>query len=156
MKKEKVVYAPLTGRLFSIEDVPDPVFAQKIVGNGVAIEPSSSIAYAPIDGFVSAVVKGGHAIAIKDENGLELLIHIGIDTVKLKGEGFNCLVKEGDEVEMGEKIIEFDIEKISEKGLPLISPIVVLTANCQLHFLAPPGSFVQAVDTPIFKISFLN
>jgi glucose-specific phosphotransferase system IIA component len=150
---EKVIYSPLTGKVLPLEEVPDPVFAQKIVGDGIAIEPSSNIAYAPMDGIVSAVVKGGHALTIKDEDGLEILVHIGIDTIKLKGDGFQCFVKEGDRVKKGEKIIEFDIEKIEKAGLPLVSPIVVITQNCEISPLIPFGQLVQAVETTILKVN---
>jgi glucose-specific phosphotransferase system IIA component len=150
---EKIIYSPLTGKVLPLEEVPDPVFAKKIVGDGIAIEPSSNIAYAPIDGIVSAVVKGGHALTIKDEGGLEILVHIGIDTIKLKGEGFQCFVKEGDRVRKGEKIIEFDMEKIEKAGLPLVSPIVVITQNCEVSLLIPFGQLVQAVETTILKVN---
>jgi glucose-specific phosphotransferase system IIA component len=150
---EKIIYSPLTGKVLPLEKVPDPVFAQKIVGDGIAIEPSLNIAYAPIDGTVSAVVKGGHALTIKDEGGLEILVHIGIDTIKLKGDGFQCFVKEGDRVRKGEKIIEFDMEKIEKAGLPLVSPIVVITQNCEVSLLIPFGQLVQAVETTILKVN---
>jgi glucose-specific phosphotransferase system IIA component len=153
---EKIIYSPLTGKVLPLEEVPDPVFAQKIVGDGIAIEPSLNIAYAPIDGTVSAVVKGGHALTIKDEDGLEILIHIGIDTVKLKGDGFKCYVKEGNRVRKGEKIIEFDIEKIEKAGLPLVSPIVVITQNCEISPLNPFGQLVRAIETPIIKVTITN
>jgi glucose-specific phosphotransferase system IIA component len=150
---EKIIYSPLTGKVLPLEEVPDPVFAQKIVGDGIAIEPSSNIAYAPIDGIVSAVVKGGHALTIKDEDGLEILVHIGIDTIKLKGDGFQCFVKEGDRVKKGEKIIEFDMEKIEKAGLPLVSPIVLITQNCEISPLIPFGQLAQAVETTILKVN---
>ena len=153
---EKIIYTPLTGKVLPLEEVPDPVFAQKIVGDGIAIEPSFNIAYAPIDGIISAVVKGGHALTIKDEDGLEILVHIGIDTIKLKGDGFQCFVKEGDRVRKGEKIIEFDIEKIEKAGLPLVSPIVVITQNCEISPLNPFGQLVQAIETPIIKVTITN
>ncbi|MBC7329468.1 PTS glucose transporter subunit IIA [bacterium] len=153
---EKIIYSPLTGKVLPLEEVPDTVFAQKIVGDGTAIEPSFNIAYAPIDGVVSAVVKGGHALTIKDEDGLEILVHIGIDTVKLKGDGFKCFVKEGDKVKKGEKIIEFDMEKIERAGLPLVSPIVVITQNCEILPLNHFGQLVQAAETPIIKVTITN
>jgi glucose-specific phosphotransferase system IIA component len=150
---EKIIYSPLTGKVLPLEEVPDPVFAQKIVGDGIAIEPSSNIAYAPMDGIISAVVKGGHALTIKDEDGLEILVHIGIDTIKLKGDGFRCFVKEGDRVRKGEKIIEFDMEKIEKAGLPIVSPIVVITQNCEISSLIPFGQLAQAVETTILKVN---
>ncbi|MBC7327584.1 PTS glucose transporter subunit IIA [bacterium] len=150
--EKKIILSPLDGVLLPLEDVPDPVFAQKIVGDGVAINPSSQTVFSPIDGIVSAVVKGGHALALKDKDGLEILIHIGIDTVKLKGEGFNCLVKEGQKVERGDKLIEFNIERIKMAGLPLISPIVLITHTYRLICPTPYGSELKALESPIFEI----
>lgn len=151
-KEKKTIYSPLSGKLLPIEEVPDPVFAQKIVGNGVAIKPSIGIAYAPMDGVISAVVKGGHALAIKDEDDLEILLHIGVDTVNLKGKGFNCLVKEGELVKKGEKLIEFDIEEIAEAGLSIISPLVILNPNYGVAFPSPFGEIVEAVISPILEV----
>lgn len=151
-KDKKIIYSPLSGELFPIEEVPDPVFAQKIVGNGVAIKPSQGIAFAPLDGVISAVVKGGHALAIKDEEDLEILLHIGIDTVNLKGDGFNCLVKEGQRVKKGEKLIEFDIGKIEEAGLSIVSPVVVITPGYCIDFPSPFNSIVEAITSPILFI----
>ncbi len=153
--EEKIICAPLSGELFPLEEVPDPVFAQKIIGEGVAIKPSLGIAYAPMDGEISAVVKGGHALVIKGEDGFELLIHIGIDTINLKGEGFKCGVKEGQMVKKGEKLIEFDIRKIEEAGFPLISPVVVITPNHKVNFPTPFGSLVKALSTPILAVSWI-
>lgn len=151
-ENKKIIYSPLSGELLPIEDVPDPVFSQKIVGNGLAIVPNEGIAYAPLNGIISAVVKGGHALAIKDEDGLELLIHIGIDTVNLKGDGFNCFVNEGQRVSKGEKLIEFDIERIEKAGLSTISPIVLLTQNYRISFPCPFKSIVRALCTPILIV----
>jgi len=149
---KKIIHSPFSGELLPLEEVPDPVFAQGIVGKGVAIKPSSGIAYAPVEGVISAVVKGGHALAIKDEEGVEILIHIGIDTVNLKGEGFNCLVKEGQMVSKGEKLIEFDIGRIEGAGLPIISPVVVITPNYDVDFPVPFGSMIEAITSPILVI----
>ncbi|MGC5326826.1 PTS sugar transporter subunit IIA [Brevibacillus sp. SYSU BS000544] len=127
--KEVIVKAPLTGELIPLEQVPDPVFAQKIVGDGVAIKPSEGVLIAPVRGKVLHLASTFHAIGIVTDEGLELLLHIGIDTVKLDGRGFNACVKEGDQVEVGDKLIEFDIATIEQAGFSTITPVLVTNGD---------------------------
>lgn len=147
-----ILLSPLTGKLVPLEEVPDVVFAQKIVGDGVAIEPFTGEAYAPLRGVISAVVKGEHALAIKSEEGVEVLIHIGIDTVKMKGEGFKCLFKEGDWVEAGEKILEFDLEKIKERAPSILSPIIITSPDCTIKPLLSFHSTLKGGETPLLEV----
>ncbi len=149
---KQILLSPLTGNLLPLEEVPDAVFAQKIVGDGVAIEPFTGEAYAPLKGVVSAVVKGEHALAIKSEDGVEVLIHIGIDTVKMKGEGFKCLFKEGDSVEAGEKILEFDLEKIKERAPSILSPIIITSPDYAIKPLLPFHSTLRGGETPLLEV----
>lgn len=124
--KEIIVKSPFTGRVIPLEKIPDAVFSKKMMGDGIAIEPSEGVAVSPAAGEIKVLFPYGHAFGIKTEEGLELLVHIGIDTVELKGEGFKKFVKQGDKVNAGDKLIEFDINFIKEKAPSIISPVVIV------------------------------
>ena len=115
--------------MVALSDVPDPVFGKGIMGPGVAIEPSGDTAYSPGSGVVVAAQPTGHAFGLALDNGVEVLIHIGIDTVKLKGEGFTVHVAKGDRVTAGTPLVTFDRSVIQAAGYPLITPIVILNAK---------------------------
>lgn len=119
------VYAPVNGEQIKLEDVPDPVFSQKMMGEGLAIRPSDGIFVAPVDGDLIQLAETGHAYGIRTAAGEEILVHIGLDTVNLKGEGFKVFAKEGDRVVAGQKIVEADLAVIREKAKSDISMIVV-------------------------------
>ena len=105
--------------------INDPTFGQEMLGKGMAIEPSEGKLYSPIDGSVAVVIDTKHALSIVSDNGAEILMHVGLDTVKLKGEGFKAFVKQGDEIKIGQKLIEFDIDLLKSKGYCLDVPIVI-------------------------------
>lgn len=107
-----------------ITKVPDQVFSQKMMGDGFAIDPIEGQIASPFNGTVLSVFPTKHAIALKREDGLEVLIHLGIDTVHLKGEGFTVFVKEGDKVVQGQEIASMDIQAIQEKVPSIITPVV--------------------------------
>ena len=113
------------GKVVAMKDVDDPTFAQEILGPGVAIEPSEGVLYAPVDGTVSLVADSKHAVSVTSACGAELLMHLGIDTVELKGEGFEAHVKAGDKVSAGDKLVSFDMEAIKKKGYKLTTPIIL-------------------------------
>lgn len=118
---------PIEGRVIPISEVPDPTFAQGIMGPGIAIEPTGNVVTAPADGTVSMVFRTGHAVALTlNEGGTELLIHIGLDTVAMDGDGFEVLVAQGDQVTAGTPLVRFDPAKIAAAGHPSVTPIVVL------------------------------
>nr|WP_243385407.1 glucose-specific PTS transporter subunit IIBC [Bacillus kexueae] len=121
--------APLTGEILSITDVPDQVFSQKMMGDGIAIKPTDSTVVSPVDGKIVNVFPTKHAIGIQSTSGHEILIHIGIDTVNLKGEGFNVLVSEGQEVKKGDKLVEVDLDYIAKNATSTITPIVFTNLN---------------------------
>ena len=123
-KKELDLYAPITGELIDITEVKDQVFSQKILGDGVAIEPKEGVLYAPFDCEVVQLFHTLHAIGLKAKD-VEILVHIGMDTVELNGEGFKGFVNEGDHVKKGQKLIEFDIDYIKSKGKEATTPIVI-------------------------------
>ena len=109
------LYAPLSGQTVELERVPDPVFAGKMVGDGVAIDPTSEVLLAPCPGVVKQIHPSCHALTLETPSGLEVLMHIGLDTVALKSEGFTPKVKVGDSVEKGQELIAFDAGLIAEK-----------------------------------------
>lgn len=125
-QKEQVLMSVLTGRIIPIEKVPDDVFSQKIMGDGVGIQPESETVVAPADGTVSVVMEeSGHACGLVLDNGMEILIHVGIDTVDMKGNGFELFVKEGDTVHCGEPLIHFSMEQIQKAGHPATTVFIV-------------------------------
>ncbi|PKG24842.1 PTS sugar transporter subunit IIA [Niallia nealsonii] len=118
------IIQPLEGKVLSIEEVPDPVFSQKMMGDGFAIDPSNGVLISPIDGQVMNVFPTKHAISLADNNGREILIHVGLDTVTLKGEGFTPFVKDGDKIKQGQKLMEIDFAAIKSKVPSIITPVV--------------------------------
>lgn len=123
------VLAPLAGRVVPLSEVPDPVFAGGVMGPGAAIEPTGDTVFSPGAGVIAAAQPTGHAFGIVLDGGVELLIHVGIDTVNLKGEGFDVKVKNGDRVEVGTPLVTFDRAVIQKAGYPLITPVIVLNAD---------------------------
>lgn len=124
-KKSEVIFSPLKGKVIPLEKVPDDAFSSMIMGNGVAIEPEDNVLYAPCDGTLKTIFPTLHAATMISENGAEILMHIGIDTVKLKGKHFKRLVPDNTEVKKGDKLIEFDREKIKKEGFKTVVPIVI-------------------------------
>lgn len=119
------MFAPISGETLALEQVPDTVFANKIIGDGIAIIPSDNKIYAPTDGTISMVTPSKHAIGLTTHEGLDILIHVGIDTVSLNGEGFILHVNEKDSVKAGDLLIEFDIENITKHSLSTITPVLI-------------------------------
>ncbi|MEK4237271.1 PTS system trehalose-specific EIIBC component [Paenibacillus sp. FSL H7-0714] len=117
--------SPLSGTAVSLEQVPDPAFAEKQMGEGIAIEPSEGKVYAPFDATVAHVIKSKHALILEHASGVQILIHVGINTVSLKGSGFTTHKNIGDKVQAGELLLEFDMEAIRAAGYPLITPIII-------------------------------
>lgn len=139
------IKSPLNGIFLTLDQVPDPVFSQGLAGQGFAIDPMDLCLTAPMSGKVNFIHPSKHAISLVNENNLEVLVHIGIDTVKLNGEGFECLVKEGDFVKSGQELISFDLNLVGEKAKSLISMVVFpnLTKE-QLKFHVQSGEFVNS------------
>ena len=143
------IKSPLSGRIIPLEEIPDQVFSQGVLGEGVGIEPTDNVVLAPADGEVSTVMEdSGHACGLLLDNGVELLIHVGMDTVSMGGDGFQLHVKEGDRVRLGDKLITFDPEKIRRAGHPTTTAFVV-TEPADLTFAFHTNQTAQAGKTTV-------
>ena len=121
--------APVQGKTIPLSEVADPVFAEKMAGDGVAIEPTGDIVVAPADGELTLVFKTKHAFALTLDTGAEILVHIGIDTVSLNGEGFEQLAEQGTRVKAGTPIIKLDRQFIKSKGFSLVTPVLITNTD---------------------------
>ncbi|MCM3239235.1 PTS glucose transporter subunit IIA [Heyndrickxia oleronia] len=128
-KEELQIYAPINGEIISIEEVPDPVFNQKMMGEGVAVIPTEGSICSPVDGTILQVAPTKHAVGILAKDGSEILIHIGLETVALKGEGFQVAVTTGDKVSKGQRLIDVDWEYIKIHAKSIITPIVITNSS---------------------------
>lgn len=122
--QKEMIYAPMSGKVVALEDVNDETFSKKMLGDGCAIIPTEGKVYAPFDGTVKMFFNTGHAMGLESENGTEILIHVGLDTVTLDGEGFTKLVSDGDKFKKGDVLLEFDLDAIKNKGFDMITPII--------------------------------
>ena len=142
----------LDGKVMPIEEAPDDVFSQKIMGDGVAIEPTNTVVTAPADCDVSVVMADtGHACGLTLPNGVELLIHVGVDTVDMGGEGFKLLVSEGDHVKAGQPLIEFDPEKIRAAGHPCTTMLIVTAEGSASNITMHTGNNAKAGETAVIS-----
>lgn len=126
---ESDVYAPLNGLIVPLSEVDDPIFSEGMMGKGLAIQPENYKIKAPIDGTISMVAVSKHAIGITSSDGIELLIHVGLDTVKLNGKGFYLLVSENEKVKIGQPILKFDASYIKEQGYDIITPVLITNSS---------------------------
>lgn len=151
-KKQKTdlkLVAPATGQALDLSKVPDPVFAQKMAGDGVAIDITGDTIVAPADGTLSLVFKTKHAFAMTLDNGIELLVHIGIDTVSLNGEGFEQLASEGAVIKAGTPIIKINRDFILEKGFSLITPVLITNPDVVSDLIISTDKNVTAGEDEI-------
>lgn len=124
-KRKLQIFAPVKGEMLSLEQVPDPVFSEKMMGDGVAIMPEDGGIYSPVEGKVILIADTKHAIGIRANDGTEILIHIGLETVSLQGKGFKTLVEMGDSVSIGQPLIEVDWNYVKENAASMITPIII-------------------------------
>ena len=140
------VYSPVKGVVIPLKEVEDPVFSEGIMGNGVGIQPVADQVYAPVEGVVAAVFPTGHALGIQTDDGMEVLIHIGINTVELEGKGFKAFVKEGDRIKAGELLIEFNRKWIQEQGYPVTVVVLVSNGSALGTMTEPTPGYVKPLD----------
>lgn len=151
-KNDVLLITPFaTGKAVTLDVVPDQVFAQRMMGDGIAIEPTSSTIVSPIDGEVTVVFPTGHAYGITRADGLEVLVHLGIDTVELEGKGFTKKVEMGDKVSRGDVLCEMDLDFIREAGKPIISPMIITSG--QTVSFNRDGETVTPNDTDVLTIN---
>jgi len=147
-----VIIAPLSGEIVNIEDVPDVVFAEKIVGDGVAIKPAGNKMVAPANGTIGKIFEQNHAFSIVSDDGIELFIHFGINTVELQGEGFKRVAREGQVVKVGDTIIEFDLALLEEKAKSTLTPVIISNMDEIKELIKLSGS-VSVGETPILRVT---
>jgi PTS system beta-glucosides-specific IIC component len=123
------VAAPIKGKVIPLAEVKDEVFSSEAMGKGVAIEPAEGKVYAPADGEISTFFPTGHAIGITTASGVEILIHVGMDTVEMNGDGFTPKAKQGDKVKKGDLLLEFDLAKIKAAGHPATTPVIITNSD---------------------------
>ena len=151
-KKQNQIFAAMNGEIVDIEKVPDEAFAQKMLGDGVAISPSDGNVYSPVDGVVEDVTQTLHAYCIRSDDGLDVLIHVGINTVELKGEGFDVKVKAGDTVKKGDLLAKADLSLIKEKGYETYTPILITNMHVIKDINCKTGS-AKATETEVISYS---
>ena len=134
--KEIPLVAPLSGEVVSIREVSDPTFGQEILGKGVAIRPTSNRVLAPCDGVIEMMFDTGHAVSLTSDTGAEILIHIGLETVTLKGKHFTIHAKNGERVRTGQLLIEFEREALIAEGFDIITPMVICNSDA-FHTITP-------------------
>ncbi|MCI7595642.1 MAG: PTS glucose transporter subunit IIA [Lachnospiraceae bacterium] len=151
-KQKEIISAPVRGKAVASSEINDPTFAQELLGKGMAIKPTEGKVYSPVEGKIATIFETKHALSIISNRGTELLIHVGLDTVALKGQFFEAYVKEGTEVKRGELLLEFELLSISEAGYDTIVPIVICNTadyekvTCMVNREVEPGDPILEVE----------
>ncbi|WP_246227027.1 PTS sugar transporter subunit IIA [Propioniciclava coleopterorum] len=149
-KDMESVHRPVEGRLLPLEEVPDPVFAKRTMGHGFAVEPTGGTFRAPVAGELILLAKTLHAYAIRTDAGAEVLVHVGIDTVTLRGKGFAALAATGDRVEVGDPILTCDLDAVGQQVPSLITPVVL--TNGKAFTLSEPD-LTAGPDAPVATLA---
>lgn len=151
-KKNKLldIISTQDGKAVNLDEVPDPAFSQRMLGDGVAIIPTDNKVYAPIDGVIIQVYDTLHAYGIQSDDGLDILIHIGINTVELKSQGFTSLVNEGDRVKAGDAIAIADLDFIKSKGYEIYTPILITNID-EVRSISCAYGPVKSGETVVIK-----
>jgi PTS system beta-glucosides-specific IIC component len=144
--KREVIPSPISGKIVPLTFITDPLFSTEMVGKGIAVEPTEGEVFSPVDGMITTLFPTGHAIGITSEDGAEILIYIGDDTINLKGQFFTSHVKQWDKVKKGDLLIQFDIEKIKAAGYDVKTPVVITNSNQYLDVVTTKEGKVEAQD----------
>ena len=152
-KKEEInpnhVYAPLAGEAVAISEVPDPTFSSGAMGNGIAIKPTDGKVCSPVNGTVDMMFDTGHAVSLVSDNGIEILIHVGLETVGLNGAPFQVKCKSGQKVKKGDLLFVADLDAIAAAGLPTITPVLICNTDDYTTFNVSTGKAVTNTDVVI-------
>ena len=145
----ETIVAPINGQVKQLADIADAAFSSGAMGKGIAIAPSEGKVYAPADGTVTAFFATGHAIGLTTDKGAEIIIHVGMDTVKLEGKGFEPKVKQGDQVKKGDLLLEFDIDYITSEGYSVDTPVIITNTPKYDDVIPTDASSAAVGDTLI-------
>lgn len=152
-KKEEInpnhVYAPMAGEAVDISQVPDPTFSSGAMGNGIAIQPTDGKVCSPVNGTVDMMFDTGHAVTLVSDNGIEILIHVGLETVGLNGAPFQVKVQNGQKVKKGDILMISDLDAIKAAGLPTITPVLICNTDDYTTFNTTTGKAVTNADVVI-------
>ena len=152
-KKEEInpnhVYAPLAGETVAISEVPDPTFSSGAMGNGIAIKPTDGKVCSPVNGTVDMMFDTGHAVSLVSDNGIEILIHVGLETVGLEGKPFQIKVQNGQKVKKGDILMIADLAAIEAAGLPTITPVLICNTDDYTTFNTTTAKAVTNADVVI-------
>ena len=143
------IYAPMAGEAVSITEVPDPTFSEGMMGNGIAIKPTDGKVCSPVNGTVDMMFDTGHAVSLVSDTGVEILIHVGLETVGLNGAPFDIKVKSGDKVKKGQVLMIADLDAIKAAGLPTITPVLICNTDDYPTFNTTIGKTVTNADVVI-------
>ncbi len=143
---KEAITSPIKGEVMPLEMVKDEVFSKGLLGKGVAIEPSEGKVLSPVDGVITTLFPTYHAIGITSDNGAEILIHVGMDTVQLEGKGFSPKIAQGDRVKLGQTLLEFDIDAIKKAGLPVTTPVIVTNSDKYLDIIETDKKIINYKD----------
>ncbi|NLC75880.1 MAG: PTS glucose transporter subunit IIA [Clostridiales bacterium] len=146
-----ILGAPVSGEIIDITEVSDPTFAEKILGDGIAIRPSEGKFYAPCDGTLESLYPTGHAYSISSEDGAELLVHIGINTVELKGKHYSVHAKQGQKVRKGDLLVEVDLDAVRGDGYDVVTPMIIMNSGDYSKMNKTSGE-VRALDNALTLI----
>lgn len=149
---EEILIAPLSGKVIGIEQVPDLTFSEKMLGDGVAIDPSRGEVVSPVEGEIVQVFESKHAVGIRSAAGLEILIHVGLETVAMQGEGFDIHVNAKDKVKAGDPLLTFDLDLVKEKADSTVSPIVITNGDKVERIEKMYSSYSHIGETEIMQV----
>ena len=142
------VHSPLSGTVVPLEQVGDPMFAEKVMGEGLAVQPNGPDVVAPVAGHLAKLFPGGHGMAIETPDGVEVLVHVGLETVQLKGDGFEVVATEGADVEVGDVLVRVDLDRLKELGVDAISPVVIISE----HVVRNEATGAVNAGDPLFDV----
>ncbi|MCR5175756.1 MAG: PTS glucose transporter subunit IIA [Anaerovibrio sp.] len=150
--RELSIYAPMSGKVIALTEVPDKTFSEKTLGDGVAIIPDEGLLFSPVNGFISAIAEAKHAIGFQTDTGLNILVHVGLEAHDVTRETTTIHVKDGQRVQAGDLVAEYNLEALKEKGFNTITPVVLISEMDDKNEIKPSAGQVTAGAGEIFKV----